>query len=148
MKLKQQLRQKLSLFHCPVTESNQYNWSFILYTVAEFVNLRGNCRANGLPGDAVPDIGDPGAFAGNTYAATENHKTAKLLFENYKMVKSETRETIVWAFQHDYLLDQRDEMGSLFFPPLELLDYIWSTFATQDQRDNEVVLAQADQRTA
>lgn len=60
----------------------------------------------------------------------------------------ETRETIVWVFQRgDYHLDQRNDMGSLFQPPLDLLEYTLSIFATQDQRDNEAMLTQVDQQT-
>ena len=133
MTLRRQISIKLSDVHCPIAETRDRNWSFILYPTATFVRLAGIVNADGTDGTAVPAINDPGAPIAGNHAQTEIWKYNKTVFNDYQTVLAVTKETMAWAFPNeDVFLNLRDPIGHLFHTPIELFDYTWEVFATAD----------------
>lgn len=144
---KRQLRTQLTKFYCPIPETRNLNWAFILILQAEFVRLEGIVNPDGTDGAAVPPIVDSGPPTATTMAQVETWKFNKAVHEDYQMVMSCTREAIVWIFPRgDFLLDQRDSMGNLFQAPIALFNLLWLQFATKAQCDDEKDRADEDLR--
>lgn len=149
MTLKRQLTVGLSHFQCSIAQTGTYNWSFILYTDNEFVQLDGIRNADGTNGNPVPVPVDPGPPAAGNHAQTEMWKYNKGLYDDHELVQSITRETMIWAFHNgDIFLDLKDQTGHLFQTPLFLFDFTWRVYATNDQRDAELDRADADLLTS
>ena len=85
---KRQMRAKLATIHCPVSETRNQNWAFVIIPQAEFVLLDGIINADGTPGTPVPQIVDPGQPRARTMAEVETWRYRKDLYESYQNVLS------------------------------------------------------------
>ena len=147
MKMQRQLITKLCDIHCPLAQTRDMNWAFILYSAMSFRMLEGIRNADGTPGAAVPAINDPGLPTAGNHAQTETWKWNKNLFEDLQLINQETTKAMMYAFtKEDPFLDRRNDAGHLYEPPFVLINYIRRTHTTQDQRDTVINRAEENLR--
>ena len=142
---KRKLRQLLGTVTCRYPNVRLTGYVFILYPRNEFRNLPGIRLTGRAPGPAVTLPTDPGPPTAGIIAQTNQWNYRKEDRENYLIVLEFTRETIQYNFLNvKFLLSQQNENGTLTQDPHQLLQFLWETRATRDDRDREIMLAEND----